>query len=157
MQIEDISDALARAVREVRFAALDQAAVFWPDEPLEAPLAAVLARGWLPDAPIPILHLTDIGGRSLEGLRRLIGVNEISVGGRDLEAFCDELGVAVLVTAGAFPGEPLGRVRLVSPLAGWGEEALESLAAMPAPPLPKFDDHELVVVAMQRMRRLGYL
>ena len=155
-QLDD--ELTARSVRQVRYAALDGAVILWPEAALAPAFSALLARGWLPGSAMRLLATREsAGSESLERLAGLFPIERIELDEVEPAEMCARLGSDTILTATLPPGERAVPPRWVAPLSGWSGSALEALAEAGIPGPPLVDEHELVAVAMQRMRRLGYL
>lgn len=149
---------IARSVRRIRYAALDGAVILWPGEALAAPFSAILAKAWLPGAVLRVLKGDEAASSSPPAwLAALLSVEEIALGGIEPAEMCKRLGAETIIAGTLPPGGASGLPRWVAPLSGLPESALKILATTRITGPPVYDEHELVAVAMQRMRRLGYL
>lgn len=150
-------DLIHAAVRAVRRAALDDAAVIWPEGRLAAPFATLLVRGWLPDRPMLVLRFDDGEDQPLFSLCEKLVVHVDPVQRSTLPGLCAKVGCDLLLAAAPPTRFDPGDLRLVSLFEGWPEEALARVPTEIEGGRLQVDEHELVTVAMQRMRRLGYL
>jgi hypothetical protein len=142
----------------VRLAAHDGAIVLWPEGNEARAFAVLLAEGWIPGMRMHVLRRPGAPpAPEIDCLRKFFPVEELTLAGRTAAAACKALGASLLLAADP-PGDPQTQgVQTLTPLEGWPDDALDRLPALDSLQGPRFDEHELVGVAMQRMRRLGYL